>query len=131
MFRSRIIPSSRTWMRRLTHVYVTLEDTFPARVLFRHCRVFEAPRHTSFRCPGEAPTYVLTRGCTAEYYAASSACCKVDEAIDYLVHGEPGVYAGAAFVLHGDDDTVRLLLHLSHACLSVSFLELYHFTSLA
>ena len=121
LFRTRIIPSSRTWMRDLTHVYVTLEDTFEARLLFRHCRRTEGPRHTAFTCPDEVPTYVLTRRCTAEYYAASSACCKFDEGVDFLVHGQPEVYAGMAYVLHGDDDTVRLRSHTADVrCCSLS-----------
>ena len=92
-------------MKQLVHVYVMLEDTFESRFLFRHCQRFEGTHHTYFQCPNEAPMYVLTRKCSAEYYVAASACCKVDEAIMFLVTSQPEVYRIMQFVLQGDDDT--------------------------
>ena len=79
--RSRVIPAARTWMRNMSsfdRVYVVIEDTFPTRFLLRHCVRREGRRNTYFACPGGEPVYVLSRRCTEEYYAAASACCKVE-----------------------------------------------------
>jgi transcription initiation factor IIE alpha subunit len=105
--RDRIIPSSRTWMRQLYNIYVILEDTFELRHSFRHCKRQEAynTTHTYFICPNEEPIYLLTRKCTSEYYQSGSACCKVDEAINFITHSQYKVYSRLQYFVHADDDT--------------------------
>jgi hypothetical protein len=106
--RSRIIPAARTWMRNLSsydRVYVLLEDTFAVRFMLRHCVRREGPRNTYFACPENEPVYVLTRRCTEEYYAAASACCKVEEGLAFLLAAQPHVLKRLQFLLVGDDDT--------------------------
>ena len=106
--RSRVIPAARTWMRNLSsydRVYVLLEDTFAVRFMLRHCVRREGPRNTYFACPENEPVYVLTRRCTEEYYAAASACCKVEEGLAFLLAAQPHVLKRLQFLLVGDDDT--------------------------
>ena len=102
--RERIIPSSRTWMRLLKNVFVVVEDTFDVRFAMRHCKAMETEHYTSFECHHE-PTYILSRKCTSEYYGAAGPCCKVDDAINYLVQDRPDVYEQLKYFLHCDDDT--------------------------
>jgi len=69
----------------------------------RSCAVFETKSYTSFKCAGE-PTYILSRNCTKDYYGAAGPCCKVDDAINYIVNERPDVFKHLKFMLHSDDD---------------------------
>jgi hypothetical protein len=46
-FRDRIIPSTRTWMLLLKHVFVVIEDTNEARFNFRHSRRHAQQKNTA------------------------------------------------------------------------------------
>lgn len=46
----------------------------------------------------------MTRNCTNQYYGALGPCCKVDDAINYLVNDRADLFAKIKFVLHSDDD---------------------------
>jgi hypothetical protein len=74
------------------------------RYALRHCIHTEYPYHTVFSCPHE-PHYLLTRECSAEYYNAQGICCKIDEAIDFLVNENPTLFNQIKYVMEGDDDT--------------------------
>lgn len=102
--RERIIPSSRTWMRLLVNVIVIIEDTVDSRFYLRHCNLIEHQYFTSFKCPHE-PLYVLTRNCTDAYYESDGICCKVDEAMQYLVSVRAELFSSLRYVMLADDDT--------------------------
>jgi hypothetical protein len=105
--RQRIIPSARTWMAMLPHVYVILEDTFELRYDFRQCNMTENTdvSMTSFTCPGE-PTYLLARKCTDDYWGAPGLCCKIDAALYFLTSAESqaAVYRDMKYLIQSDDD---------------------------
>jgi hypothetical protein len=64
-YRTRIIPSARTWMRLAAHVIVVIEDTEDARLAFRSCHSNDFGGITSFHCNHE-PTVILSRVCDAK-----------------------------------------------------------------
>lgn len=101
--RNRIIPSSRTWMKLLRNVFVVIEDSEESRFSLRHCRFLNHEVLPSFSCPNE-PTIVLTTRCSSVYYSANGICCKVDEAINYLVEARPEIYKKSKFIIQSDDD---------------------------
>jgi hypothetical protein len=101
---SRIIPSSRTWMRQFANVFVMLEDTAQVRYALRHCFVEEYRNFTTFGCKKE-PTYVLTRKCTSQYYVAAGICCKMDELLNFATNQHIELFAHTKFVVQIDDDT--------------------------
>ena len=70
----------------------------------RHCELVDYDLYTTFVCHNEG-TYVLSRNCTNEYYVAAGICCKVDEAINYLVNIRTDLFPHIKFMLHSDDDT--------------------------
>ena len=80
-----------------------LKDTFAVRFSLRQCKVSDFAHYTSFDCHGE-PSYILSRHCTNEYYGANGPCCKVDDAINYLVNDRPALFKHIKFILHSDDD---------------------------
>ena len=81
-----------------------LVDTFEVRYALRHCELIDYDVITTFACHNE-PTYVLSRNCTNEYYVANGICCKVDDAMNYLVNVRADFFQGIKFMLHSDDDT--------------------------
>eukprot|EP01032_Pedospumella_encystans_P014735 gene14735-16900_t len=101
--RERIIASSRTWMRQFANVFVVIEDTFEMRFAFRNCEMADYPAYTTFSCHNE-PTYLLSRKCNNDYYGAAGPCCKVDDAINFIVNVRPDFFAQIKFMLHCDDD---------------------------
>eukprot|EP01031_Cornospumella_fuschlensis_P036503 gene36503-44284_t len=100
----RIIPSARTWMRLFAHVYTIVEDNFLIRYALRHCMHAEYPSYTVFSCHNE-PHYLLTRNCTNEYYNARGICCKIDDAINFLVNENHDLFEQTKYMIEGDDDT--------------------------
>ena len=63
LYRDRIIPAARTWMRLALHVFVVIEDTADARLAFRNCPMNGDDNVTSFSCAHE-PTVILSRSCS-------------------------------------------------------------------
>eukprot|EP01035_Chromulina_nebulosa_P017783 gene17783-23389_t len=49
--------------------------------------------------------YVLARDCTDQYFAAEGICCKLDQAIHFLVYYKPELFAHTKYLLQSDDDT--------------------------
>lgn len=91
-------------MRHAANVFVIVEDDFLTRFALRQCHMKEYEHYTTFDCHNE-PTYILSRKCTKDYYIWSSACCKIDEMINYLTLDRPDLFATIKYVLEGDDDT--------------------------
>jgi len=60
-------------------------------------------QYTTFSCHNE-PTYLLSRKCNDDYYGADGPCCKVDDAINFIVNVRPDFFAQIKFMLHCDDD---------------------------
>ena len=69
----------------------------------RNCVMVDYALYTTFACHNE-PLYLLSRTCTDDYYGAAGPCCKVDDAINYLVNIRIELFAHTKFVLHCDDD---------------------------
>ena len=70
----------------------------------RHCAISDFINYTSFDCPNDEPTFILSRNSTNEYYGANGPCCKVDDGINYLVNDRPKLFEHIKFILHCDDD---------------------------
>ena len=79
-------------------------DTFEVRFAMRHCEQLEYSDYTTFNCHNE-PTWLLSRNCNADYYGADGPCCKVDDAINYLVNVRSDWFKTIKYMLHSDDDT--------------------------
>eukprot|EP00601_Ochromonadales_sp_CCMP2298_P004729 CAMPEP_0173191912 /NCGR_PEP_ID=MMETSP1141-20130122/13142_1 /TAXON_ID=483371 /ORGANISM="non described non described, Strain CCMP2298" /LENGTH=506 /DNA_ID=CAMNT_0014116141 /DNA_START=33 /DNA_END=1553 /DNA_ORIENTATION=+ len=103
LLRERIMASSRTWMRMFANVVVVIEDSFPIRFAMRNCQLIDSPLLTAFKCHNE-PIYVLSRTCTDEYYGAAGPCCKVDDALNWIVNVQKELFGHIKFLLHCDDD---------------------------
>lgn len=73
------------------------------RFALRHCEMVDYPQYTTFTCHNE-PTYLLSRKCNNDYYGAAGPCCKVDDAINFIVNVRPDFFAQIKFMLHCDDD---------------------------
>lgn len=85
--------------------YNELLDTFEVRYALRHCDIKETEHYTTFACEHE-PTYVLSRRCTNEYYGAAGPCCKLDDAMNYLINDrKDDLFPHIKYFLHCDDDT--------------------------
>lgn len=104
LYRNRIIPSMRTWMKFFPKVFIVLEDTRSTRIENRHCRFFEHDEVTSVKCPKE-PMYILTRNCSDDYYVADGICCKYDSLITYLTKYRLALLERTKYFLFIDDDT--------------------------
>jgi hypothetical protein len=72
----------------------------------RHCIIADYAHYTSFDCRkfDQEPIYILSRNCTNQYYGANGPCCKVDDALNYLINDRPTLFAKIKFILHSDDD---------------------------
>lgn len=69
----------------------------------RTCEITEHDLYTTFKCHNE-PLYLLSRVCTSDYYGARGPCCKVDDAVNYLVNIRQDLFKNVKFMLHCDDD---------------------------
>jgi hypothetical protein len=90
----------------------------------RNCEQQEYPLYTTFDCHNE-PTYLLSRVCTDDYYGAAGPCCKVDDAVNFVVNTRTDLFASIKYMLHCDDDmfwradqTLRWLAAVENAGLS-------------
>jgi len=90
-------------MRLFANVVVIIEDTFEIRFSMRHCQAIEHPGYTAFSCHNE-PLYVMSRKCSNAYYIAAGICCKVDEAINYMVNIRKDLFKDIKYFLLADDD---------------------------
>lgn len=79
-------------------------DTMILRFALRHCLNRETAHYSVFECRNEA-TYLLSRKCSDEYYGWQGPCCKVDDAMNFLVNEEPRLFSEIKFMIHADDDT--------------------------
>lgn len=124
LFRERVIPAMRTWMRLAANVFIILEDTVDARLAFRHCHHNQHDSITAFHCPNE-PIILMSRICTDNPSTSDGICCKVDELIRYLTIFRKELYIHTKYVLFADDDSyfrvdtvLRWLSYIEHANIS-------------
>lgn len=102
--RSRIIPSSRTWMKFFMHVFVLIEDTVDTRMQLRNCKHVDHDGFlTSFKCRRE-PVYLLSRSCLSDYANARGICCKVDVGFQFVRNYIHDIYAIMKYLIVCDDD---------------------------
>ena len=105
LYRQRIIPAARTWMRLAANVFVIIEDTIDARMAFRNCPHLDRNNMTSFHCHNE-PVVVLSKVCSSNPSTSDGICCKVDELVNYLVNVQTELFnQHIKFALVCDDDS--------------------------